>query len=311
MKPQKNLLLISLLICSFVLSSVLSSCSSSFMVIDSPRTMPPPRKLDKNPRVALVLGGGAFLGMAHLGALKVFEENNIPIDLIVGTSVGSFVGAMYADNPNSDSLRALANKVKTEDIFNASIFNSMVGFVTGENLQDYIKAHIKTKNIEQLKIPFVAITSDLLSGKTIALSSGPIAPSVNSSCAIPMVFEPVKMYGMVLVDGGVWNNVAVNIAKEYNPDVVIAINLMSVLPSVKSEDIKTFIDVLRRGGQVNAINIGNHNASLADVTLNPKVDQFPPLSDAYDKQIYDAGYTAAKEKIEEIKKIISEKVKND
>lgn len=279
------------------------------MVIDSPKTMPPPRKLDKKPRVALVLGGGAFLGMAHLGALKVFEENNIPIDLIVGTSVGSFVGAMYANNPNSDSLRVLASKVKAEDIFNASMFNSTVGFVTGENLQEYINEHIKIKNIEDLKIPFVAITSDLISGKTIPLSSGPIAPSVNSSCAIPMIFEPVKMYGMVLVDGGVWNNVAVDIAKEYNPDVVIAINLMSVLPPGKASEIKTFIDVLRRGGQVNSINIGNRNANLADVVLNPKVDQFPPLSDQYDKQIYDAGYTAAKDKIEEIKKIISEKVK--
>jgi NTE family protein len=306
MKTPNKFFFVSILLS---LSIILSSCSSSFMVIDSPKTMPPPRKLDKKPRVALVLGGGAFLGMAHLGALKVFEENNIPIDLIVGTSVGSFVGAMYADNPNSDSLRVLASKVKAEDIFNASIFNSMVGFVTGENLQAYINEHIKIKNIEDLKIPFVAITSDLISGKTIALSSGPVAPSVNSSCAIPMVFEPVKMYGMVLVDGGVWNNVAVDIAKEYNPDVVIAINLMSVLPPGKASEIKTFIDVLRRGGQVNAINIGNHNASLADVVLNPKVDQFPPLSDQYDKQIYDAGYTAAKDKIEEIKKIISEKVK--
>lgn len=279
------------------------------MVIDSPRTMPPPRKLDKKPRVALVLGGGAFLGMAHLGALKVFEDNQIPIDLIVGTSVGSFVGAMYANTPNSDTLKNLASKIKAEEIFNASLFNSMVGFVTGENLQAYIKEHIKTKNIEDLKIPFVAITSDLLSGKTIPLSSGPVAPSVNSSCAIPMVFEPVKMYGMVLVDGGVWNNVAVDIAKSYDPDVIIAINLMSVLPSVKADDIKTFVDVLRRGGQVNSINIGNNNAGLADVVLNPKVDQFPPLSDQYDQQIYDAGYKAAKDKIEDIKKIIEEKVK--
>ncbi|MBS1513673.1 MAG: patatin-like phospholipase family protein [Bacteroidetes bacterium] len=306
MKLKKHISLILFLISSFIFSS----CSSTFMVIDSPRTMPPPRKLDKKPRVALVLGGGAFLGMAHLGALKVFEENKIPVDLIVGTSVGSFVGAMYANNPNSDSLRNLASKIKSEEIFNASLFNSMVGFVTGENLQAYIKEHIKTKNIEDLKIPFVAITSDLISGKTIPLSSGPIAPSVNSSCAIPMVFEPVKMYGMVLVDGGVWNNVAVDIAKSYEPDVVIAINLMSVLPSVKADDIKTFLDVYRRSGQVNAINIGNHNASLADVVLNPKVDQFPPLSDQYDKQIYDAGYNAAKEKIDEIKKIIEEKIKD-
>jgi len=277
------------------------------MEVDYPKTMPPPRKLDKKPHIALVLGGGAFLGMAHLGVLKILEENNITVDLIVGTSVGSFVGAMYSHIPNSDSLKTLAFKVKTEDIFNASLFNSMTGFVTGENLQAYINAHIKTKNIEDLKIPFVAITSDLISGKTIPLSSGPVAPSVNSSCAIPMVFEPVKMYGMILVDGGVWDNVATNVARTYEPDVVIAVNLMSVLP--QAPEIKTFLNVYQRVAQVSAVNIGLENSKLADIVINPKVSKFPMISDKFDKEIYQAGYDAAKQKIDEIKKVIEEKVK--
>jgi NTE family protein len=121
-----------------------------------------------------------------------------------------------------------------------------------------------------------------------------------------MVFEPVKMYGMTLVDGGVWNNVAVDIAKTYEPDVVIAINLMSVLPQAK--EIKTFLDVYQRTNQVSAINYGLERCKLADVVINPKVDKFPMLSDKYDIQIYQAGYDAAKEKIESIKQIIEQKV---
>lgn len=277
------------------------------MVVDNPKTMPPPRVLPSKPHVALVLGGGAFLGLAHLGALKVFEENNIHIDLIVGTSVGSFVGAMYADNPDSKALTKLAMTVKAEELFNISYFNSATGFVSGENLQKYITDNIKAKNIEDLRIPFVAVTTDLLSGKTVALASGPIAPSINSSCAIPMIFEPVKMYGMTFVDGGVMDGVAVDIAKTYDPDVIIAIDLMSVINT--KPDIKNFIDVLARSYQIAAWGLKRGIIEDADVILRPKLDQFPLMSDKYGKEIYDAGYAAAMEKIQEIKDVIEKKVK--
>ncbi len=277
------------------------------MEVDIPKTMPPPRVLTSKPRVAVVLGGGAFLGMAHVGVLKVLEENNIPIDLIVGTSAGSFVGAMYASYPNSDTVKKIGFTIKSQEIFNASLFNSITGFVTGENLQQYLTTHIKVKNIEDTKIPFVAVTTDLISGKTIALSSGPIAPSVNSSCAIPMIFEPVKMYGMTLVDGGVMDGVAVDIARTYNPDVIIAIDLMSVLST--TPELKNFIDVLGRSYQIAAYKLKEHIILDADIVLNPKLSEFPLLSDKFDQQVYDAGYTVAKEHIEEIKKIIAEKVK--
>ncbi len=277
------------------------------MVIDTPKTMPPPRVLSERPRIAVVLGGGAFLGMAHVGVLKVLEENNIPIDLIVGTSAGSFVGAMYACYPNADTVKKIGLSIKSDEIFNVSLFNSMTGFVTGENLQKYLTDHVKVKNIEDTKIPFVAVTTDLISGTTIPLSSGPLAPSVNSSCAIPMIFEPVKMYGMTFVDGGVLNGVAVDIAKSYNPDVIIAIDLMSVLST--TPELKNFIDVLARSYQIAAYRVKESITPEADVLLEPKLDKFPLLSDKFDEQVYQAGYTVAKENIEKIKQVIEEKVK--
>ncbi|CAN5602302.1 hypothetical protein BH10BAC5_BH10BAC5_21770 [soil metagenome] len=306
MKIQKLVSIICIIIfCTFLLPA----CSSTFMVINEPKTMPPARVLKVKPKVALVLGGGAFLGLAHLGALRVLEENNIQIDLIVGTSAGSFVGAMYADNPDSRSLTKLAMTVKAETLFNFSLFNSATGFVSGENLQKYITDNIKTKNIEDLKIPFVAVTTDLISGKTIPLSSGPIAPSINSSCAIPMIFEPVKMYGMTLVDGGVLDGVAVDIARSYDPDVIIAIDLMSVVNT--NPEVNNFIDVLSRSYQIAAWRIKHQVIEDADVVLRPKLDKFPLLSDKFNKQIYDAGYEEAKEKIQEIKDVIEKKVKKE
>jgi NTE family protein len=305
MKPQNYLIGLSILLLTFLFSS----CSSSFMVIDTPKVMPPPRILKSKPRVAVVLGGGAFLGLAHLGVLKVFEENNIKIDLIVGTSVGSFVGAMYSDNPNSDAIKKLALTIKSNEIFNASLFNSMTGFVTGENLQKYVTDNISVKNIEDTKIPFVAVTTDLISGNTIPLSSGPIAPSVNSSCAIPMIFEPVKMYGMTLVDGGVLDGVPVDIAQTYNPDVIIAIDLMNVFNT--TPELKNFIDVLGRCYQVGAHKLKEHIAPQADILLKPKLDKFPLLSDKFDNQVYDAGYKVAKENIDSIKAVIERKVRKD
>ncbi len=279
------------------------------MVVNTPKEMPPPRVLTSKPKVAVVLGGGAFLGMAHVGVLKVLEENNIPIDLIVGTSAGSFVGAMYSSYPNSDTVKKIGLRIKSDEIFNVSLFNSITGFVTGENLQQYITDNVKVKNIEDTKIPFVVVTTDLISGKTVALSSGPLAPSVNSSCAIPMIFEPVKMYGMTFVDGGVLNGVAVDIARSYDPDVIIAIDLMSVLST--NPDVNNFIDVLARSYQIAAYRVKQNIVTGADVLLEPKLDKFPLLSDKYDEQVYQAGYTAAKENIEKIKKVIEEKVRKN
>ena len=188
-----------------------AGCSQKFMVITEPALMPPARKLVHPPRVALVLGGGAFRGIAHVGVLKVFEEEKIPFDLIIGTSAGSLIGALYADNPHVDSLYPLINSTKSKDIFNFSL-TSKLGYVSGEKLQSFVTMHTTVKNIEETKIPFVAISADLLQGVPLVMASGPLAPSVNASCAIPEVFVPVKMYGKILVDGGVINNIVYHTA---------------------------------------------------------------------------------------------------
>ena len=183
----------------FVLSIIIvfttNSCSKKFMVIDSPAKQPKAREIAKPVEVALVLGGGAFHGMAHVGVIKVLEDAGIPIDLIVGTSAGSMVGAMYASRPHIDSLTHLIRSTTAKDVFDFSLFRSREGFVSGKRLQKYLSENLDITEIEDTEIPFVAVTTDIERGLSTPLKAGPIAPSVNASCAIPGIFEPVKMYG--------------------------------------------------------------------------------------------------------------------
>ena len=281
-----------------------AGCSQKFMVITEPALMPPARKLVHPPRVALVLGGGAFRGIAHVGVLKVFEEEKIPFDLIIGTSAGSLIGALYADNPHVDSLYPLINSTKSKDIFNFSL-TSKLGYVSGEKLQSFVTMHTTVKNIEETKIPFVAISADLLQGVPLVMASGPLAPSVNASCAIPEVFVPVKMYGKILVDGGVINNVAADVARDYGAIVVIAVDVMNDFDTVPV--IKDRNAVYRRVSAMNMHLLSSERMKEADIVVIPDMKGMPYLSDKYNQPMYDAGVKAAREMLPKIRELLLQK----
>jgi NTE family protein len=287
------------------LSLLLFSCSEKFMVIDNPRVMPPARKLDKSPELALVLGGGAFHGMAHVGVLKVLEEAGIPIDLIVGASVGSMVGCFYADNPHIDSLLHLVNTTKASNVFDFSLFRSKVGFVSGKKYQKFISKNCRTVNLEDLEIPFVAMTTDLINGVSVPLSSGPVAPTINASSAIPMIFEPVKMYGLTLVDGGVLDNIPVDVARTYNPKVVIAVDIMADIDSLIGID--NFLKVGLRSLVIVAKKLKEMTLIDADVVITPNLKDIPYMSGKNNLEAYEAGIKAATEMLPRIMEVLEKK----
>ncbi len=285
--------------------SLFISCSKKFMVIDGPASMPPARILENSPRVALVLGGGAFHGAAHAGVIKVLEDEDIPIDLIVGTSAGSMVGSMYADYPHIDSLMPLVTDIKANDVFDFSLLRSSEGFVSGKRLQTYLNQHLHVKNIEETEIPFVAVTTDMNKGKSVALSSGPIAPSVNASCAIPYIFEPVKMYGTIFSDGGIINNIATDVAKAYDPVVIIAVDVMVYWDTVPNLKNKT--EILYRAFSVASHQLREHNLRFADILIAPDLTGMPLMSAKDNQQMLEAGIKAAKETMPDIRKILIQK----
>lgn len=275
------------------------------MVISEPATMPLPRVLEKPPRVALVLGGGAFHGMAHLGVIKVLEDNHIPIDLIVGTSAGSMAGALYADYPHIDSLIPLVSATTEKDVFDFSLFRSRMGFVSGKRLQAYLSEHLHHVNIEETEIPFVAVTTDLLHAKTVALAAGPIAPSVNASCAIPYIFEPVKMYGTIFVDGGTLDNVATDIAKGYNPEVIIAIDIMADFNTAQKLNNKK--EVRTSAGYAASHVLKEMRKPLADIWIAPDLEGLPLMSSKDNEQLYKAGLEAGKKALPKIRELLIKK----
>lgn len=291
------------LILTLVFAVIFHSCSRKFMVIDSPSTQPPPREIGQ-PDVALVLGGGAFHGMAHVGVIKVLEEEGVPIDLIVGTSAGSMVGALYASRPHIDSLVGLVESTRARDVFDFSLFRSTEGFVSGKRLQSYLEKNIDITNIEETKIPFIAVTTDIEKGISVALKAGPIGPSVNASCAIPGIFEPVKMYGTTFVDGGVLDGVPTNFAKEYNPKVIIAVRIME-FDTVTN--LKNYKQVFERAYGVAAHNMSIHNLQYADIIISPDLDGLPLLSSKDNEKMYNLGIEAARESLPQLLKLLDEK----
>jgi len=289
----------------FFLVLLMAGCTRKFMVITDPLVMPPARKPAHTPRVALVLGGGAFRGIAHVGVLEVFEEEKIPIDLIIGTSAGSLVGAIYADNPHIDSLYPLINATKIKDIFDFSLTWSKLGYVSGRRLQDFVTKHTSVKNIEQTLIPFVAIAADLQKGEPFVIASGPIAPAVNASCAIPEIFVPVMMYGRMLVDGGVLNNLAADVARDYGATVVIAVDVMNDFDTVPV--ISSRSAVSRRIARISMNRFASERSAMADILVIPDLKGMPYISDKYNQPMYDAGIKAARQMMPEIRKIMVQK----
>ncbi len=289
----------------FIIVISVNSCSRKFIVVSKPAKMPPPLKLKEQPRIALVLSGGAFHGAAHLGVLKVLEDESIPIDLIVGASAGSFVGALYADCPHSDSLASLITTTKARSVFDFSLFRSSEGFVSGERLQNFLKDHMHASEFEDLKIPFIAVTTNIVHAKSVPISSGAIAPAVNASCAIPYIFEPVKMYNTIFVDGGVINNLPDDKAKEYNPELIIAVDIMAYFDTVPHLRNKT--DVLIRSFKVSSHKLKELEEPLADIIIKPDLKGMPLMSGKKNEQMYQKGIKAAKSIMPEIKALMNKK----
>ncbi|WP_455381398.1 patatin-like phospholipase family protein [Salinispira pacifica] len=179
-------------------------------------------KVDR-PRVGLALGGGAARGFAHIGVLKVLEEEQIPIDFVAGTSIGSLVGALHCAGFSWQEIVSSTKNVNWGDLVKP-IWPSL-GLVQSDKLEQVIGKSINSATFDQLRVPFKAVAVDIVEGEVVILDSGPIAPAVRASCSIPGIFTPAEIEGRLLVDGGVLNSVPADVVRSMGADVVIAVNL--------------------------------------------------------------------------------------
>jgi NTE family protein len=176
-------------------------------------------------KVGLALGSGSARGWAHIGVIKALTEAGIRVDYLAGASVGAVVGAVYA----SGKIGALENVVLQFDWKQIVSFLDVVfpksGLIDGNKVADFVRSHVVPGNIEDLTLPFCAVSTDLATGSEVVIQEGDVIEAVRASISVPGIFTPVKKGDMVLVDGGLVNPVPVSVVREMGADFVIAVDL--------------------------------------------------------------------------------------
>jgi NTE family protein len=223
---------------------------------------PPPKAV----KMAVVLGGGAAKGFAHVGVLKVLEANRVPVHMVVGTSVGSLVGSLYAYGYSAYDLQKVAMGLEKGELADLTVPDN--GFVKGEKLEAYVNRMVRDTTMEHLRTPFYAVATDIGSGQETVFGKGNTGSAVRASCAIPGVFRPVRIGDRTYVDGGLVSPVAVDAARRMGANVVIAVDITGDVDGSVPEGT---LDTIFHSINVMYSKIAADQLSRADVVIRPKV----------------------------------------
>lgn len=255
-----------------------------------------------NHKVALVLGGGSARGIAHLGVLKVLKREKIPVDLVVGTSVGSLMGAVFALGL---SLEPAINTAMNTSWKNLSDFViSKMGLLEGRDLERVIGNSIGWKNFEDLKIPLAVVATDAEKGEEVVYTSGNLVKIIRASCSIPGVFIPVRLDGRLLIDGGIKNTVAVSAAKRMEADFIIAVDVGFC---IKKGAVTNIFQVIFQAVQIMGQELNDYQTMSADVVIRPDLGDLDQLAFHRAQEAIEKGEKAAEEALPYIKKRLEEK----
>lgn len=227
-------------------------------------------KPPRNIKIGLALGGGAARGFAHIGVIKALESQGIVPELVVGTSAGSLVGALYAAGNNGFALQRLALDMDEAAISDWSVplFAKSSGVLKGEALQGYVNKAVNNVPLERLRIPFGAVATDLQSGAPILFRRGNTGLAVRASSAVPGVFQPVKIGERLYVDGGLVAPVPVRFARDMGADFVIAVNI-SAQPDV--QQASSSVEVLLQTFAIMGQRLNFHDLKEADIVIQPNL----------------------------------------
>ncbi len=258
----------------------------------------------ERPLLGLALSGGAARGVAHVGILKVFEEQGVPIDFIAGTSAGALVGGAYAAGMTIAELEELGRSLRWRDMGRLTL--SRLGIQSNVRMEEYIRARFPITRFEDLRIPFAAVATDLHSGKAVVMSGeGDLAIAIRASCALPGWYVPVTdEQGRQLIDGGLVANVPSAIARSLGAEIVVAVDVNA--EGAKFLDAPhSVIGVLFQSMMVVQRTAATHQRQSADVVISPKVGHIRWDEMARGDELLIAGEEAAREVVEEIKQLLA------
>ena len=218
------------------------------------------------PKIALVLGGGAAKGFAHVGVIKALEAHGLQPDIIVGTSAGSVVAAIYAGGYNGFDLQRVALSMDEGTVSDWVLPNR--GFIKGESLQRFINEVLQNRPIERLNRTLAVVATDLQSGEPRVFRSGDAGMAVRASSSVPGIFQPVRINGREYVDGGLVSPVPVKTARDLGADIVIAVDISD---RPKTSRLRDSIDVLMQTFTIMGRVIAGQELKQADVVVTPDI----------------------------------------
>lgn len=258
------------------------------------------KKPGERPTIGLALGSGSARGTAHLGVLRVLEEEKIPIDFIAGSSAGALIGGTYAAGVSIDDSIKIMSGMKWGQFLRPTF--PRYSFAQNTGMVKLIEGHIGAHNIEDLPIPFAAVAADLSTGEAHIMNSGSLAHAICASTAIPSVIRPVQYQGKTLVDGAVVHPVPAALVKSMGADIVIAVNV-SVEKFAKGS-ARHFVDSLLNTIDMMSTKMVKEELQLADVVLHPDFGM-NQITFQHTPFCVDAGMLVTREKIEQIHQKIS------
>lgn len=250
----------------------------------------------KKPAVTLVLGGGSARGLAHIGVLKVFEREHIPIDSIVGTSMGALIGAAYAVGLPIKEMEAKAGAFMMNKLLDPTM--PRMGLLAGNKLEAMIVELVSNKKFEDCRIPVAVVTTDIETGDEVIHKSGNLVKAIRASCSWPGIFNPVRIDGRLLVDGGIKSSVPTSIARSLGAEYIIAVDVGFC---VKKGKVDNIFQMLLQSFQITGEELNKHQSHGADVAIKVILEGIDQTSFNRAKEIIAEGTGATESMVGRIK----------
>lgn len=250
-------------------------------------------------KIGLALSGGGTRGIAHLGVLKAFAEHKIRFDYVAGTSVGSLVGALYCAETDLDELIAEAKTVNRRELVNKR-------FAIGSNSANIARLadkFLQGKTFADLKTPFACVAVDIASGAEVILDSGDVSEAVSASCAVPALFTPVNIDDMLLVDGGLLNNLPADVCRRMGADIVIGVDLNHNRGNVGAKP-RNVLDTLVATWSITTKSTMYKGQMNSDLIIEPELGSYKNSTLDHIEERIDEGYRATVAVMDEIKQLL-------
>jgi len=263
----------------------------------------------KKNKIGIALGGGAARGYAHIGVLNAIDELNIPISYVSGTSIGSFIGALYA----SGNLKIFENKVRSRNSFMKDVLFKLdpvfpkLSIMNGNEVIKIFKELTDIRTFEELKIPLTTVATDIINNKKIESNKGDLINAIKASIAIPGVLTPTYVNENLCVDGGLIDPVPLQSIIDMGSDITLAVNLYGLQSSEKDDNNYNIVDIVDRSAKIILNNVTHlsFKNNEPDILIEPPIDQFKGWDFHKSNELIEIGYNTAKKILTENEELFS------